>query len=261
MDPVVMISHGAWHTPEHYAHLTQYLHTVGFAKVLCPQHLSAKTTVPFPETASLEYDTLQLYETVRSVVDLGHPVILLMHSYGGVVGNNATDGFLRPQRKARGLQGGIVHLVYFSAFVMPAGTSMVTPFNGSVPPWIAEDPELHAIGFKDPRNACYNHIQDDKVAQHWLEKTVLCPARVMRDVQTFAPYEHIGPDLHATYLVCRDDYELKSYVQEGMATLLGESRRMRYLDSGHCAMIGNAKDIAGVVKEAWDSTFQSYGIL
>ena len=253
-----MISHGAWHTPEHYADLVDQLHTAGFSKVLCPQHLSATTVLPFPESATLDHDTSQMHQIVKQVVEDGHPVILLMHSWGGVVGNNASDGLLWPQRQAQGLPGGIVHLVYFSAFVMPAGTNMVAPFSGNIPPWIDEDPETHAIAFKDLKTACYNHIQDDAVAQYWLDKTVLCPGRLLRDVQTFAPYEYIGSGLDATYLVLRDDYELKSYIQEGMATLLGESRRMEYLDSGHCAMIGNAKEIADVVKQAWAFT-QSRG--
>jgi hypothetical protein len=107
---------------------------------------------------------------------------------------------------------------------------------------------------QDPRHAFYEHIDSDTEAQKWLDMTVLCPASVVKDAQTYDPYEHVGRGLDATYLICSRDKELKVPVQEGMASLLGPSRRIEYCDAGHCCMIGYGETIAGVVDRAWEAS-------
>ena len=177
-----------------------------------------------------------------------------MHSYGGVVGTNGLDGLLWPQRQAKGLQGGVVGLIWMAAFVLPLGACLNTPYGGDSIPFLDYDNENDLIRMQNPRQAFYGHIESDEEAQKWLDLTVLCPAQINRDVQEFVPYEYIGRGVDATYLVCTRDKELNTQVQEGMATMLGESRRMEYCDAGHCAMIGYADTIAVVVENAWTFT-------
>ena len=182
---------------------------------------------------------------------------MLAHSYGAVVTNNAMNGLLLPQRKAGHHEGGVVHLVYMAALVTPAGTRMVDPFDGKLAPWLDEDVENGIIHMRDARNAFYGHLSDEE-AQKWLDKTVYCPASINRDVMNYAPYEHVGKGVDATYLVCERDRELTVPIQEGMASLLGESRRMEYCDAGHCCMIGYAETIANVVDRCWKATEERF---
>ena len=245
-----MISHGSWHIPEHYEDLIAYL-KMTFKHVVCPRLPSATTTLPLPDTANLKHDTAAIRRAVTELADEGRPVVLLMHSYGGVVGNNAVDGLLWPQRQAERKSGGVVHLVYNSAFVIPAGTAIWTPFNDEIPPWLYEN-EDGTLWMNDPSNAFYSHIEDETEAKKWLDKTVLCPSSVMKDVSDYAPYELVGSGVDATYIVNRGDFEAKAEVQEMMATLLGDSRRMAYIDSGHCSMIGHAAELAKAVGDAWE---------
>ncbi|KAK3711523.1 hypothetical protein LTR37_009514 [Vermiconidia calcicola] len=141
-----------------------------------------------------------------------------------------------------------------AAFVTPAGSRMVDPFDGKMMPWLQEDVENDVIHMQDPRHAFYAHIESDIEAQQWLDKTVFCPASVIQDAVEYVPYKHVGRGVDATYLVCERDKELNAAVQEGMATLLGETRRMEYCDAGHCCMIGYARTIADVVERAWKAT-------
>ena len=254
MRPAVVIVHGAWHTPEHYEDLVSHLWNKGFEDVHCPPLPSQTATLPLPPTANLEHDTLLIRQTIQPLVDQGRYVIVLMHSYGGIVGNNSLDGFLLPQRKALDREGGVVHLVYMAAFVSPLESTRVDPFDGKPAPWLEEDVENGIVHMKDPRHAFYGHIDSDAEAQAWLDKTVYCPSRILRDPQTYVPYDHIGSGVDATYLVCRRDKELKVPMQEGMATLLGDSRRLEYCDAGHCCMIGYAETIADVVNRAWNAS-------
>ena len=257
MKPSVVIVHGAWHTPEHYQEVVGHLNRNGFDDVQCPRLPSATETLPLPATANLEHDTIVIKNTIKLLVEAGRDVVVLMHSYGGVAGNNSLDGLLEPQRKARGLTGGVTHLVYTAAFVQHAGSRLVDPFDGNMMPWLDEDVENDIIHMQDPRHAFYEHVESDREAQNWLEMTVLCPASVVKDIQTYAPYEHIGHGVDVTYLVCNRDKELKGPIQEGMATLLGPTRRMEYCDAGHCCMIGYGKVIADVVDGAWNANVEN----
>jgi hypothetical protein len=100
----------------------------------------------------------------------------------------------------------------------------------------------------------------DGKAQNWLEMTILCPASVVKDIQTYTSYEHIGNGVDATYLVCSGDKELKVPIQEGIATLLGPTRRMEYCDAGHCCMIGYGKVIAYVVDGGLNASIEKVGV-
>lgn len=251
MDPAIVIVHGAWHTPQHYQQVVSHLIDHGFKDVHCPRLPSAFDKLPLPPTANLKHDTLEIKQKIQGLVNQDKNVIVLMHSYGGVVGGNALEDLLAPQRQTKGLKGGVIHIIYMSAFVQPAGSRLVDPFNGQMPPWMDEDIENDIVHMQNPRQAFYNHVESDAEAQKWLDLTVFCPASVVKDIQSYAPYAWVGKGVDGTYLVCRREKELTEVVQEGMASLLGESRRMEYCDAGHCCMIGYGELIAGVVERAW----------
>lgn len=254
MQPAIVIVHGAWHIPAHYQEVVDQVNQKGYADVHCPRLPSATETLPLPVTANLEHDTATIQSTIKSLVDDGRDVVVLMHSYGGVAGNNAMDGLLAPQRKALKLPGGVVHLVYMAAFVQPAGSRLVDPFNGQMMPWLDEDVQNEIVHMQDARHAFYEHVESDEEAQKWLDMTVMCPASVVKDAQTYAPYEHVGHGVDATYLVCSRDKELKVPIQEAMASLLGPTVRIEYSDAGHCCMIGYGETIASVVDRAWKTS-------
>lgn len=247
----VVIVHGAWHVPERYQDLVDHLNSHGF-DAQCPRLPTAVETLPLLDTATMKDDTATIKSTLQHLVDKGEKVILLMHSYGGVVGTNALDGLLWPQRQAQDLPGGVMGLVYMAAFVIPVGTCLNTPFGGDYVPWLDYDKENGVIHIQNPRQAFYGHVESDEEAQKWLDMTVYCPASVNRGVLEFGPYEFLGKGVDATYLVCKRDLDLTLEAQEGMATLLGESRTMEYSEAGHCAMVGGyVDDIVSVVRRAW----------
>ena len=74
-------------------------------------------------------------EIVKLVEDEGKEVVVVMHSYGGVVGSQACEGLGRVQRQQKGLAGGVIRLYYMCAFVLPAGQSLDGMLGGP-PPFI-----------------------------------------------------------------------------------------------------------------------------
>ena len=253
MKPAIVLIHGAWHSPEHYEDLVSQLKERGFENVVCPRLPSQTNTLPIPETATFAHDTKELHKHLTAYADSGHPTIVIMHSYGGVVGSNALNGVLWPQRQQANLPGGVVHLIYMCAMIIPAGTAMVTPFNGEIMPWLDEDKENGLQRMKDARHAFYGHVESDIEARKWLDKTVICPTSVLRAVQDFSPQEYTQRgEVDATYFICKGDQEFVAPIQEQMAGTLGERTTKVFSEAGHCCMIGYAEEIADVASKAWE---------
>ena len=67
-------------------------------------------------------------ETIRSQVvslaETSRDVVMLLHFYGGAVGTEALWNLSKPQRAARGEQGGVVCLIYMGAFMLQVGESV-----------------------------------------------------------------------------------------------------------------------------------------
>ena len=66
------------------------------------------------------------------VINNGKTVIVIMHSYGGLVGNSAIPEELsRSWRSSHKMSGGIAHLFMYSAFVLPVNQSVIGAFGVS----------------------------------------------------------------------------------------------------------------------------------
>ena len=70
-------------------------------------------------------------------MEKGKDVIVVCHSYGGVLASEAIHQSLsRKVRAAEGKEGGVVHIVYLCAFIIPEGESLASALGGSLPPYI-----------------------------------------------------------------------------------------------------------------------------
>lgn len=253
MEPAAIIVSGSWHLPIHYAPLTTALEKAGFKNIRNPKLPTAVEQLPVPAEATLESDTDVIRSEIASLADAGHPITVICHSYGGVLASNSVDGLLWAQRKAAGKPGGVVHMVYMAAFVIPPGTSLGDSFQGNIPEWLQLDETEEALYISDHRLSFYNDL-DEFEAHRWAEKCVHCSLHCFQDKLRSAPYDFVGNGLDATYLVCKQDYRLIVPIQEGMATLLGANRKMEYIDAGHCAMISVPEAVADVAWRAWEGT-------
>ncbi|TGO49008.1 hypothetical protein BOTNAR_0448g00020 [Botryotinia narcissicola] len=129
-----------------------------------------------PPTADLYTDTDFVRSYVPDLVSQGKHIIVLMNSYGGQVGTNALAEFAVSTRKSQGLSGGVVHLLYISAFMMSEGESMMDKVRlfgheELIPVVfiIAED-GTHVLS--DPRTLLIGSNPDDKVTEAEIEEYI-----------------------------------------------------------------------------------------
>lgn len=84
-------------------------------------NLPSTSRNPPERPASLNDDALFLRGIIESVVDQGKDVLVLAHSYGGVVGTEAAKGVSKAERQADGKLGGITRIAYLTSIVPPEG--------------------------------------------------------------------------------------------------------------------------------------------
>ncbi|KAF2687202.1 hypothetical protein K458DRAFT_441054 [Lentithecium fluviatile CBS 122367] len=103
--PTIVLIHGACHTPANYQTFVDSLKATGFSS----------------ERA-----------------EAGKRILMVMHSYGGMVGRDAlTDELFRSTRASTGRSGGVIHLLYLSAYILQPGTTVIdiAKASGFFPFW------------------------------------------------------------------------------------------------------------------------------
>lgn len=118
--PVIVFAIGAWHTPKHYSKVQTRLEASGF-EVVIPAHPS--TNEARPPNAGLAEDTAHARAEIEKLVDAGKRVVVIGHSYGGMVATNGLPGLGLESRKANGQVGGVINIIYQSGFALPEGGS------------------------------------------------------------------------------------------------------------------------------------------
>ncbi|MFE7662436.1 alpha/beta fold hydrolase [Streptomyces celluloflavus] len=214
----VVLVHGLYHRPEHFARVAADLRTSG-----------AEVVVPELHRGSLAADT----GVVQAAVDeLGEPPVVLGHSYGGSV--------------ITGLRG-VAHLVYLAAFVPDAAQS-ASGLGGTSPELQAAIvPEADGSTRLDPDRAadvlyadCPAHLAADAV--RLLRAQAPGCGRGVPERQSWkrAP---------ATYIVCSQDRAIDPRLQRRMAVRCGFVREWR---TGHSPFVGRPELITGLVRELLD---------
>lgn len=136
--PTIVLVPGAWTTPAFYTQLSSNLSEKGLATETVA-HPSAGAE---PPAKTLEDDVSNLRSTLQRLVDPGEDVVVVAHSYGGLVASGAVQGLEKPVRQQEEKQGGVVMIVYMTAFVVNKGLSLINVCGGQLLPWIKCDVRL-----------------------------------------------------------------------------------------------------------------------
>jgi pimeloyl-ACP methyl ester carboxylesterase len=129
----IVIIQGSFQTPLVYEPLAKRLMFLGFPIAQPPLPSCSNVDHPnFPSKTLIDDALAVRSELIKQIEYEGKMVVVVMHSYGGLVGSEAIPEDLTwTNRKARGLPGGVVHLYYFSAFILPVGKSVIDVFGES----------------------------------------------------------------------------------------------------------------------------------
>lgn len=141
----VVIVPGAWHPASLYDGFVSRLQESGYGAVVAAY---PSVDSPNPKTATCEQDAQAVRQQCLSLIENeSKDVLLVCHSYGGIPGGGAAAGLSKKERVQKGKQGGILGLVYMSAFVVPEGSSLLTFLGGKHAPYLVPDTVSLALQF------------------------------------------------------------------------------------------------------------------
>ncbi|EXJ75174.1 uncharacterized protein A1O5_01870 [Cladophialophora psammophila CBS 110553] len=209
--PVVFVLHGAWHGPVYFEPVKSKLEALGYTMV-CPQQPS---TGGIPPTTTLYDDAAHVRAELEQLVEQGEDVVLVLHSYGGMVGTQAAAGLGKAERMKRGQKGGIVRLFYACAFLLPLGKDLCGGLGGRLPPWIKEEAN-GSCNATMPEHVFYHDLPAEE-QKHWASKLKHHSTIAQNTPLTQVAYT----DIPVTYLYCEDDQALPLAVQEMMVKQSG----------------------------------------
>lgn len=131
--PTVVIIPGAWQLPASFDTLVSQLKESNIPAEFVPLASVGGTELPLK---GLPDDVAAVRNTLKRLAEEGKDVVLLCHSYGGVVGSCAVEGFDATSRAREGKTGGVVLTVYMAAFMIPKGQSLLGVLGGAPLPWM-----------------------------------------------------------------------------------------------------------------------------
>ncbi|KAJ5802187.1 uncharacterized protein N7503_004637 [Penicillium pulvis] len=241
----VLIVHGAYFIPSAWEDFCHRLTQAGFI-VRCPRLPTCGDTRP--PTALLEQDVMAVRAAAQELINSGHKVVVLAHSYGGIVASEAiTQDFY-----ARNSGKGVAYLIYLTAWLVQPGSSLsdvITKygFQCKVDISINEDGTVAA---KNAPESFYNDIDIGKakeltssnVTHNWLATS--CPVNG-------APWKA----LPMTYVYCAQDLAIMLPLQESMVqdalNASGTSRvATETIEAGHCPFLSKPEEVIQVVHQA-----------
>ncbi|KAI8717741.1 AB hydrolase-1 domain-containing protein [Fusarium sp. LHS14.1] len=158
--PTILIVSGAAHTPKHFQPLMNLLEYSGYA-VHNPR-LPSNAVLPPEESHYRDIDVVR--GIAEQLAHQGKRIIVLMHSYGGVVGTNGLAGLGLEERARKGLDGGIEWLAYMTAIVPAKGETLGGgPIIDGVPEIMAN---LTVVNdrftlFSDPEESLYHDLSPE----------------------------------------------------------------------------------------------------
>lgn len=130
--PVIFLIHGAWHTTAPYRQLLDIFEAKGYTTA-APELPSGAEPMPADPPES---DIRCCNKELQWLVDEGKEVVVVAHSYGGVVAPEAALGLGVRERSAKGLAGGVSRVVYLAAFMLEPGRTLEMNAPIDSVPWV-----------------------------------------------------------------------------------------------------------------------------
>ncbi|KAK2668877.1 Alpha/Beta hydrolase fold [Fusarium oxysporum f. sp. vasinfectum] len=218
--PVIVIVHGAWQRPSQYDALKQGLASRGFS-VVQPESATAGTVIS--EVCGKTYldDVTVIRAALEQPLAAGKEIVLVCHSYGGIPGSAAAEGYQVHERHEKGLPGGIKHIVYLAAFALPRERDVPV-----VSHW--RHGGVISLG-QGAQDALFNDF-DSETANRLLAGCVYQSTVSLETPSMFAATDVSVPK---TYVACENDHALPFDAQIAMSNALGNFTNVIKVRSGH----------------------------
>ncbi|KAL8811348.1 MAG: hypothetical protein Q9200_001875 [Gallowayella weberi] len=233
----------------------------GFSIELQKKHYHSQAfglvTVNQPKLTIKDDATALIEKVLQPLIEKdGKDVVLYLHSYAGFPGSTAIKGFSKDERRAAGKPGGILGLIYQSAFIPQPGNTLLEMIGGSYAPW--QDTQTGLVSVIDPKNSFYADVREPLAT---LAVGLVLPQSLLSfntpSDQTY--YGHTAYDNRRTYLHTNQDQALLPFAQDAYVAGSGTQWNIVRLDTSHSPFLSEAPKLAEIIKEnvkAFQATYR-----
>jgi pimeloyl-ACP methyl ester carboxylesterase len=249
--PTLVFIPGSWHKPTCYDKVTKLLQ----AQELQCVSITLPSTAGNP-AATFKDDIDAAREAITGETTQGRNVVVIAHSYGGMVGNSAIKGFTRRQDATAGetetpTTGYVIGLILIASGFTLTGLSFMDPFFGRPPPsWRVNSATGYAELVTPPRELFYHDLPEEE-AEFWVSQLNTQSLKAL-----FEGGEHAysgWKDVPTWYIGTLEDRGLPVMVQRmqvGMAREMGGSVEHRELQTSHSPFLSQPDVTARIILEA-----------
>lgn len=121
MAPAIVLVPGSYSPASCYQPLALALRALGHDTFIIPLQSATRRPAPAP---GLHEDAAYVAAEIRKLADQGREVLLVGHSYSGMVVSQCVQGLTVGERGAQGKAGGVVRIVYIAALVGRKGEAV-----------------------------------------------------------------------------------------------------------------------------------------
>ena len=243
--PAFLLVHAGFHLPATYAPFLDLVSKAGFV-VRCP-HLTTNGDA-IPPKATLQDDVTTVQAVLTELAGDGYQIIVLAHSYGGLVASEAITADLYAEHE----KAGVVRLIYLSAWMIQPDTTLVQTLDKhGFPTKIELDMNEHGMAFpKNPLEAFYHDVDEER-AESLAKKLVTHNFNEISKTIHHAPWK----DLPTFFVYCTEDLALGLELQKTMVRDAVESGavefHVRELESSHSPFWSMPAAVVAIVEEVW----------
>ncbi|KAJ5885214.1 hypothetical protein N7495_009724 [Penicillium taxi] len=235
--PTFVFSTGAWITSEFFDEIRSKLIALGFPTE-CKSHPSIGAE---PPTKTLADDAASQRELLTQLADEGRELIVVAHSYGGVVASSSVEGLDKATREKEGKTGGVVKVVYMGSFALDKGKSLLS--GGNPPPFMNIDGD-YVRSNGDPTISPWSDLPEED-QQKWGALTKHTSRPVFGGECTYEPWNTIP----CSYIICEKDEFLHPPIQELFAAKVAGPDRTYRLPSSHSPFLSMPDRVAEILEK------------
>ncbi|KAF2710986.1 alpha/beta-hydrolase [Pleomassaria siparia CBS 279.74] len=239
--PHIVFLPGAWHSAEGYYAVMSKLEEAGYSVHSRPLPGVGMYNPP----VDLVDDIAATQEIVNEAIGDGNDVIVIPHSWPGIVVGSALVGYGKKQREERGQKGGVVRGAYMCSFIVPEGVSLMDACQHRLPPWYTVD---GLYSFVTDSTVFYHDLPASE-REYWTSKLELHSFATQKAKSTGASWK----DIPTSYLVCEDDRAIPAVFQDMMIDRvkeMGGDIEVKRIKASHSPFLSMPDAVVDWIREA-----------